>query len=241
MDKRGSHVGMILSFVLFVTALIFLYDIMRPVTQTTNEKEKLIEQVRMSLEKELQRELTTSTVRITVSGEENKNKCVKLNYSKLGENLSEEHLVKFVSGKTIKSKIDGESIFIENTSEPLRIFFAEELINENFSNPPECTDADGNGNNIGYTFTTSKKDYYFEKDLEKFLEEIKQEENYSKIKEEFLLPKDADFNLIIIFNGETKGEEKNVSGTNVFANRYPIIYLNSSADVNSGFFDISVW
>ena len=237
MNKRGSHVGMILSFVLFVTALIFLYDIMKPATTTKDEKEKLIEQVKMSLEKELRRELITSTVRIDPS--KYSGECVKLNYSKFGRELSNEHLVKNFSGKVIESKIDGESLFVGgDVPELLRIFFAEGLECEFFGKETSsCKEIDGSD----YIFTTSKKEYYFEKDLEKFIENMENEEKYSEMKERFLLPVDVEFNLIITLNGERKGKEKSVSGTNIFANQYPITYINSSADVNSGFFDIFVW
>ena len=47
--KGGTHVGFILSFVIFVTFLIFLYSMLIEPTKTNQDKQYLLENLRINL------------------------------------------------------------------------------------------------------------------------------------------------------------------------------------------------
>ncbi len=49
MNKRGSHVGMMISFVIFITFLVFLYSILQPVIKTRQDKELVLDSLKTEL------------------------------------------------------------------------------------------------------------------------------------------------------------------------------------------------
>ncbi|MCK4647518.1 hypothetical protein KAT24_01145 [Candidatus Pacearchaeota archaeon] len=53
MDKKGSHVGMMLSFVIFVTFLVFLYSILQPVIKIRQDKKLILDSLIIELAKML--------------------------------------------------------------------------------------------------------------------------------------------------------------------------------------------
>jgi len=242
MDKRGSHVGMILSFVMFVTAILFLYEIMNPLSKSDEEKEKLIEQLKMSLEKPLKINLTTVT--LSVENLNSEKDCISFERDifKIDSNL-ENHLVKDISGKIIKSKIEGNKIQIE-TAETIKIYFMEGIDINILNVDGDCQELkDKDKPNKDFIFTLSKNKVYSESKINEFIENLSSnEEFYHKTKESFFLPSNSEFNLIFKYtNNSIIGEEKNITNTNVFVEEYPITYINSSADINSGFLSVFVW
>ena len=72
--KAGTHIGVVLSFVIFVVFLVFLYLIFIEPTITQNDKEYLLENLRIKLIENVSEELTVSSVNIE-SAHQN---CVKL-------------------------------------------------------------------------------------------------------------------------------------------------------------------
>ena len=57
-SKRGSHVGVVLSFVMFVTFLIFLYSILEPQLKVERDKEAFLEYLKRDLVQNFYEELT---------------------------------------------------------------------------------------------------------------------------------------------------------------------------------------
>lgn len=47
--KKGSHVGMMISFVIFVTFLVFLYSILQPVIKIRQNKELVLDSLKTEL------------------------------------------------------------------------------------------------------------------------------------------------------------------------------------------------
>lgn len=243
MDKRGSHVGMILSFVMFVTAILFLYEIMNPLSKSDEEKEKLIEQLKMSLEKPLKINLTTVTLSVETVIPPPKN-CISFESDifKIDSNLTN-HLVKNISGKIIKSKIKGDEIQIEK-AETIKIYFMEGIDRNILDADGKCQELKyPDQQNKDFVFTLSKNKVYSESKINEFIENLSSnEEFYHETKESFFLPSNSEFNLIFRYtNNSLIGEEKNITNTNVFVEEYPITYINSSADINSGFLSVFVW
>ena len=49
MEKKGSHVGIMLSFVIFVTFLVFLYSVIQPIIKTGQEKKISLDSLKIEL------------------------------------------------------------------------------------------------------------------------------------------------------------------------------------------------
>lgn len=53
MNKKGSHVGMMLSFVIFITFIVFLYSILQPLLTMRQNKEFALESLKIELVNEI--------------------------------------------------------------------------------------------------------------------------------------------------------------------------------------------
>ncbi|MEK6913263.1 MAG: hypothetical protein AABW47_01165 [Nanoarchaeota archaeon] len=63
-NRSGSHVGMIISFVIFVTFIVFLYGVMKPTIDTGQDKKALLENVQYQLIQKASSNLTIITTQI---------------------------------------------------------------------------------------------------------------------------------------------------------------------------------
>ena len=64
-DKRGSHVGIVISFAIFITFVIFLYTIAQPTFQEEQREESLMVYLEKTLIENTSETLTIMTVNIT--------------------------------------------------------------------------------------------------------------------------------------------------------------------------------
>lgn len=232
MNKKGSHIGMILSFVLFVTAILFLYDLLNEPTKSNEEGEILLNQVKDALDRNLKENVTTATISFP-----SKTGCVWINTSFLDEGVSKNHSVKKTSGEQINSSIDGDKLSIQKGASPIRIIFAKGLESNSFSS---TTCSEIKLSDSGTKFALSEKEEYVEKKIVDFINSFSNE--YSANKEKFLLPLTLNYNVRFILENETKlGEEKTASSADFFIKHYPISYLNLSGDLVAGYFEISIW
>ena len=76
LNKIGSHVGVIISFAIFIIFLVFLFIILEPSLKVTEKKEATIENIEALLVEYLDSELTTASVKINVALTEN---CITFN------------------------------------------------------------------------------------------------------------------------------------------------------------------
>ena len=66
-NKRGSHVGIVLSFVIFVTFLAFLYTIIEPTIKIQQDKESLLNYLKIELMETFSADLTSTSITINKS------------------------------------------------------------------------------------------------------------------------------------------------------------------------------
>ena len=63
-NKLGSHVGMIISFVIFITFIVFLYTVVKPAITTGEDKQTILSALEMQILENISANLTTATVQI---------------------------------------------------------------------------------------------------------------------------------------------------------------------------------
>ena len=61
MNKRGSHVGVILSFAIFITFMVFLYFIIEPAIRIQGDKQNILDNLERELLEKFSANLTTYT------------------------------------------------------------------------------------------------------------------------------------------------------------------------------------
>ena len=107
MKKRGTHVGIVLSFVIFITFLVFLYSIVEPVIRVQRDKESLLDYLRIELIRRFSANLTTATISITTEGYSTN--CVNLVYALEETGINERIIVKDNQGNFVKTNISNQN------------------------------------------------------------------------------------------------------------------------------------
>ena len=227
--KAGTHVGVILSFVIFVTFLIFMMVFIQPPTKEKETKTSALNALKVNLEKETSEEITTLLVHNQVSTAN----CVYVDESSL--NLgSTNSTVKDADEGIIESKREGGNIYFDNTggNNFFKVIYSEEdFTSIELSDTIDCEPAVINAH-------TNKKEI-----LEsKIVETINfYETNYSDLKQTMNLAFDEDFSIQFEYSNKTIiGQESTGRKTNIYSSKFQILYLDKNADLKIGNFIISI-
>jgi len=239
--KKGSHVGMVLSFVIFITFLTFIYTAMSPAIKIEPSKISLLEY----LKKEIINQASDTLVSVSVTTTEIPDKecwiithsdfldSGKFNYENMGvvvrnkDNKMVSSGIGFIgTDYTLVNWADGENF--------LKLYYS----NENFTSPT-ITSCDNANSEFELGLVISKKEI-FESKLLRMIE--KHNESYIGLKKDLNIPFDSDFSFgIVLANGtEIITSSQNVS-VNIFSGEYPIQYVDSEANIKFGTLRISVW
>ena len=239
MKKRGSHVGMVLSFVVFITFLVFLYSVVEPAIKTQKDEKAILNYLRTELIKKISANLTGVSVIIDETVSSN---CVQLenftNEAEIGSKL----IVKNNSGNIFTAKISGNNLFVDRESSGnifFKIYFSEEFeeTEEGTMEGCEILNKETGGYKIGLIRTEKN---IFEV---KIIELIgKYNSDYEILKNELKIPSGNDFGFGFICNNGTVIEtgEKDLS-TNIYTEETPITYIDEDASILSGFIKTKIW
>ncbi len=239
-NKKGSHVGIVLSFVIFITFLVFLYTIVEPTMSTQRNKEALLDHLKIELMKRFSANLTS--VSLTIE-KELPQPCIKLLNLKTELNIVSTVIVKDGLGKIFPNRIFENNLEIDREGDDNAFFFKiyysekfEEVSGGTFSNCRPYMRGPG-----GYTIGLVRTDkYIFET---KVIEIIDQYENdYDNLRSELKIPLGNEFGFGLIYNDDTKiGIEGQNISTNIYVEEIPIQYVDEEANINLGFINIQVW
>jgi hypothetical protein len=229
-NKKASHVGVILSFVIFVTFLVFLFSIFGSPIKFSKSKEPLVDYLKVELEKRLISNLTVITIFPVVPEDKN---CIVIDNGGLKlQDLNA--IVKDKNNNIVTSKVSGNFLsFNKNEDNFFKIYYAQEL-----------SPAQGNVQTDCYPITnidSSRENYYLNED--KILKLISDyNSNYTKLKQELGLPINNEFS--IGFTDEegnlTQVGQKEIS-IDVYSRDIPVQFFDKLAKINSGFINIRVW
>lgn len=233
-NKKGTHVGMILSFLVFVTFLAFLYSVTQPLTQVKRDKLDLIEYLEVELLKEFSEDLSTITINLTVEN------CISISNID-SELLGMAAVVKDDNENIINSSMEGEIIKVDTTDQDiLKFYYSNEFKSGSYTGSCDLLEE---GEDYSIRLFRIKKEIFKSKiikllgDLESGLE------TYENLKERLGVPFGDEFGFT--FKDSNKEpiagtEEKEVS-TNIYVHEIPIQYIDNEANINPGFLSIRVW
>ncbi len=230
-NKRGTHVGIILSFLIFVTFLAFLYSITEPATRVSRNKLDLLEYLKIELLNKFEDDMSTVTLTIIHDGT-----CGKFeNFGGL-EGLGA--VVKNETGDKIASYVEINGDTEVSKYEGIMKFYYSNQFDKGESGCGSIKDADYD---ISIFRTTQE---IFGSKINSISEKIKDDPNYyGELKEELGVPLDTEFGFTFKDGGGNilaNANEKNVS-VEVYAEEIPIQYMDSEANINPGFLNIRVW
>jgi len=247
MKKRGSHVGMILSFVIFITFIVFLYGVMKPTLNTGQDKKSLIGYIETQMIKNVTSNLTTISVQIT----ENKNPnsdCIYLNdffstvttyvpspliivKNETGNIQEVYHEYPNSIGSLVVNRKIKNNIFF-------KVYYSSQFNGLSKTTIP-CQKVNTNDYTIG-SITLDK--YIFEKMVLKFNQSYT--DDYEQLKNDLKIPPGSEFEFI--FKKADGGliepnNDERIKPDQVYVEETPIQYMDNQANVQSGFISIKVW
>lgn len=232
-NKKGSHVGVILSFVIFVTFLVFLFSIFGSPLKVPSNKNAVIDYIEAELTKKFEANLTILTIAPPTSAGKS---CIKIINAKENFQIANS-LAKDVNDNVVKSApSSGINLFIKWGSEEFfRIYYSEEPLNNQDFSYSDCyllQPEDISSVRTDVYFSTNK--------ISEFLENYS--EDYDAVKEELNLPVTTEFGFSFTDEeGNINSTKQTDANIDIFSRDVPIQYFDEYANVKSGFINIKVW
>jgi hypothetical protein len=240
--KRGSHVGMILSFVIFITFIVFLYSVFKPAINTGENKKTILDDVEKQILKNISVNLTTASVQIKDNKNPNDN-CVQLQSFLFGISASIDYYynlkVKDESGNLqtgYQSLYDLAITRSDRTKTFFKVYFSTNFTGIG-SLSSSCTTVTSSNFNVG---SVSTNNFAFESKINHLASYYTI--NYDKLKTELRVTPGNEFGFNFTRSDETSINVGVPPRTaNVFTDEIPIQYVDSNANIKSGFINIKVW
>ncbi|VVB79257.1 Uncharacterised protein [uncultured archaeon] len=241
MNKRGSHVGIILSFVIFATFLIFIYTTLQPTLKTGREKQVILDHIKQVTMDEITGNLTIVSVRLNQADPTvPPNSCFSL--ADIQEvSRQEGSIVKDVNGNIISSKRNAGVISAAwngQAGEFFRIIYSEQNFTEKKLTTPTCYNLNSAPSGF-YTLNVNRDEQILATKINMML--VDYGGKHELLREKFSVPADSDFAISTTMGGVFLGGEPPASSVNVFSEDIVFQYVNNTADVTTGKIRVSVW
>jgi len=257
-NRRGSHVGAMLSFVIFITFLIFLYSILQPALKLETDKQDMIDYLTSKLRENFTGQLLSISVTVDPYKKGSGADCIGVPNLTTGieqpsigldrnllivKNSSNSNLPYFIesNGKdlSIKTGTQFDGFF--------KIYSSKDIISSKCSTCgiSNCYN-DVLGVGITYEITSvGQMNETFLKKARTFKANYESSsESYETIKTQLKVPKNIEFSFEL---KTSEGESINTStrivptGANVYVGEIPILYVDEQANLKSGFLTVKVW
>ena len=237
-NKVGSHVGIILSFIIFMTFIFFIFIIVAPRVKTDG-RGGFLEALAQNVAENASANLTS--VSISASGV---GSCFRISSFFTETGAGGNFVVKNEEGATVQSSKDGSDLLlVRESSETLFKFLeSEEFSTGNTGTLGSCTALTKNSGYFLGLMKTERK--IFESNIEELI--IVYENDYNTVKEDLKVSRMEDFSFALEYDNGTRifPESANTSvlqNVNVYSDNFPIIYINKNFETKSGFLGVSLW
>lgn len=237
-NKRGSHVGMILSFVVFVTFVIFVYTILEPATRVEKDKQALLSYLKNEILKETSENLTSISV-VLARGEKPNEVCLEfenfLTEAEIDTRIVVQNETDYVQGAYLNAenlkiiRTDTSDFFFKVYNSPeFEPLSGTEIL---------CKSVIENKYDIGLVKITT---YLFESKIISLINEYISD--YEALRERINIPGGSEFDFSLVYSNKTiiTSNGKDVS-TNIYADELPIQYVDEDANIHAGYLNIRVW
>ncbi|MFQ5531364.1 MAG: hypothetical protein ACE5ES_01985 [Candidatus Nanoarchaeia archaeon] len=246
--KRGTHVGVVLSFVVFVTFLIFLFSILEPVINIQQGKENVLNGLEAELIEYISSDLTEATISLNTSSinktydsgpPEQFYDCI--NISHIANTSISNLTVKNNEGKIVAINYTTQYLKInwtDNSKDFFKLYYTNESLNNVLLVPIVCTNIKEGKN---YTIGLVKTDNYpFESKIIDLNNEYNI--NYAGLKQNLKMGTNDEFWFSFTnSSGITINPPEKNTSREIFAKEITIQYVDINADIQSGFINLRVW
>ena len=242
-EKRGtSHLGFVLSFVIFLTFLLFMYAMIEPVLKIQPGKETLLNEIKDGVIEKLRIESgEVTTMTITMAGSRTHN-CVKITggdiYNKAdgGTPLK----IKDDANNLVEYKFQGSQLLIgisQSYVGGLKIYYGT-----NIDSSPEYTGPAGCDQVTTSTKITKTNSGLIESKITDLKNSY--ETDYAALKTNLAVPTGSDFTFTFSSPDNSTSispENVDIPDTNIYVSSFPIDYFDSDANLKLGILKVTVW
>lgn len=240
-SKKGSHVGMILSFAIFITFIVFLYAILNPAINTGEDKKTTLDYVERQILGNVSANFTS--VSITINEADNPSQdCVEFETLLILAGLNWRLIIKNETGGIQSSLLQEERYNllidrVDNDNRFFKIYSSEEfpLLETGEFSPCKAIQDDE------YTINVLKNSReIYESEIYRLAAEY--ETDYEGVKARLDIPPESEFEFIFLqSNGSVITALQENKPSNVYAGEIPVEYVDSSANIESGFINVRIW
>jgi len=240
-DRRASHVGVVVSFVIFITFLFFLYSILEPVTNRERDKQYILDYLKLSLIEESTENYTSVTIVVNSATTKTCINIQNIADDEIPPGVRDKLIIKNEEGDTLQYEIQGQGIEIKTGTGfvgILKVYYSDEISNSQTS----IGGCDPKPYSVGIIKTYNE---IFESKLEDLNESYYAD--YEGMKIEIGVPKGTEFSFYLYDGEKTEppilSAEKSTppETTSVYIEEVPIQYMDGEGNINFGFLRIKVW
>ncbi|MCA9487516.1 MAG: hypothetical protein KC516_00990 [Nanoarchaeota archaeon] len=231
-NKKGTHVGIILSFVIFIGFLVFAAYSLKIPTKTEDIKLNSLESMKINVLNEVS--LETSSIFIEELSSASCGVFTEENYGIEPMNFS----VKNSEGQFVASYRESLSgrVYFEKNIEPgfYKIIYSSRKLNY-----MQASDELDSCEEVNVETVLTKKQVVEEKIIEMIQE---YQNDYVSLKSRLNVAPDNEFGVQFSYsNGTTIGQSPDDKRTDIFIKKFQVVYLNENAEKETGDFTISIW
>lgn len=237
-DKRGSHVGVVISFAIFVTFVIFLYIITQPIFREEQREGALMTYLENKLINASSLELKIMTVSISTSSGSD---CVQLDSFIDTFGISNKLFVWNYDQISTPSGASGNNLRINrlnNGDEFFKVHYSDSFPSVGTGGGWSCQAmSEGSDYTLGIT---KVENYVFESEVIDMIDYYSI--GYENLKNELGIPRSFEFGFGLIYSNGSIIETPELDiSKNIYIKEIPIKYVSSVGKTEEGFFKLKVW
>lgn len=229
LNKKGSQIGMILSFTIFALALFFIYVFFNPIIKIDTDKTKDLNLLEEKITRDIYEEVVIVNMNINETGN-----CYKIK-NPVEVDSFKSAVVLNSEGENFSVLINESYTYFEGESKSnlsKLIYFQSESIGNEFIVEGDCLE-------IGIK-NIEKKEIILLNNLLDLIQE--REVNYTELKNSLAIEFGDEFNILFIdAEGETHGKPNKNLKTDIYSKEKLIEYYNLQGILKIGKLVVSLW
>lgn len=232
-NKKGSHLGVILSLVFFVGFLVFLYFITGPMIKTQKDKQFVVDYLEVKLAEQFSSNLRV----VNINTEGAPQNCIQLSNFINDVGIDAQVIVKNSEGDIQTSNVIGEDLEIDRSSVAdvfFQIYYSGEFENAGSQATDPCNqrtysvESMTTNQEVFETKITETIDYY--------------NDNYDELKEGLKIPAESEFSFEFTRKDGTRvSPQEKDTYLESYVEEVSVKYVDAQANINPGTLKIIVW
>ena len=226
-NKKGTHVGIILSFVLFITFLMFMMVVLKPSSEREAEKRYNIDLLKNSLLNKIEKEVYTVSISNSLARTDEDCISVSDEYSS-SDFGTVNHL-----GENIGAVRSGDNIIAFWTGEPLiKISYSKGFQHLNNSEVSYCI--------TGEIENIKQSNEIFEESIKEIISNYSSD--YEQVRTLLGIPQNEEFGIRFKYgNGTIIGNETRDIKSDIFVESFQVSYLDKFSNKKMGELILYAW